>query len=35
VRNEMIFRRVRIFVINILKAVFKSFKLVKKLFKRY
>jgi hypothetical protein len=35
VRNEIIFRRVRIFVINVLKAVFKSLKLVKKLFKRY
>jgi hypothetical protein len=35
VRNEIIFGRVRIFVINVLKAVFKSLKLVKKLFKRY
>ncbi|EDU47332.1 predicted protein [Pyrenophora tritici-repentis Pt-1C-BFP] len=35
VRNKMVFGRVRIFVINVLKAVFESLKLVKKLFKRY
>ncbi|CAE7003043.1 hypothetical protein PTTW11_01482 [Pyrenophora teres f. teres] len=35
VRNKMVFGRVRIFVINVFKAVFESLKLVKKLFKRY
>ena len=34
-RNKMVFGRVRIFVINVLKAVFESLKLVKKPFKRY
>lgn len=34
-RNKMVFRRVRTFVINVLKAVFKSLKLIKKPFKRY
>lgn len=34
-RNKIVFRRVKIFIINILKVVFKSLKLVKKLFKRY
>jgi hypothetical protein len=35
VRNKIVFRCVRIFVINVLKAVFKSLKLIKKPFKRY
>ena len=35
IRNKIVFRRVKIFIIDILKVVFKSLKLVKKLFKRY